>query len=340
MEMNGNNFLNACRGRNKGRIPLWIMRQAGRYLPEYRAVREKVSFYDLCRSPDLIAEVVRQPVQRFDLDAAILFSDITTILEPMGARVTYPNGGPRLDKPIDSPEAVDRLKRYDIKECLPFVLEGMAKIKETIPGTPVIGFAGSPFTVACYMIEGQGSKNFEKARKFIHAEPTAAAKLIDLLVDVTSDYLSAQVDAGADAVQLFDSWGGILSQDDYRRWSAEPTMKIFEALKEKNVPRILFVNNLAPYIDIVRDIDCEVVGVDYRMDLSRAARELPDKAVQGNLDPSILFGTPEQVSKQTRTILDSLDNHDRLIFNLGHGIQPQTPVESVEALVETVHSYR
>lgn len=316
------------------------MRQAGRYLPEYRAVRERVSFLELCRSPELIAEVVKQPIDRFGLDAAILFSDILTILEPMGAPVEFPEGGPKLKQPIDSPEAVKRLHEFDIEKEMSFVAEGIAQIKRLLPETPLIGFAGSPFTVACYLIEGQGSKAFDKAKRFVHSYPEAATDLFELLTAITTKYLKMQIEAGADAVQLFESWGGTLSQDDFVRLSARPANEIFSALKEKNVPRTLFVNNLAPYIDTVSEIDCDVVGVDYRIDLAEAQRKLPGKSVQGNLDPSLLFGPINSVKDKTQRILQSVDEPNRLIFNLGHGIQPKTPIEAVEAVVKTVHDFR
>lgn len=340
MGVENSNFIKACYGKNDGQIPVWVMRQAGRYLPDYRAVRKKVSFLELCRTPDLIAEVVRQPVEKFGLDAAILFSDILTILEPLGAPVTFPEGGPHIETPIAGPDDVDRLADFDVDKELSFVAEGIKKIKAILPDTPLIGFAGSPFTVACYLIEGQGSKNFDKAKAFLHRYPAASWQLINLVTEVTTRYLAMQVKAGADAVQIFDSWGGILSKEDYKEWSARPVNSIFEHIEELSVPRILFVNNLAPYTDIVGRIACEVIGVDYRMDLVQAAEAMPDKAVQGNLDPSVLHGAPEHVVEETQRILDSVKDHNRLIFNLGHGIQPKTPVESVEALVETVHNYR
>ncbi len=341
MGMSSSNFVKACYGQNDGRIPIWIMRQAGRYLPEYRKVREAASFLDLCRSPQLIAEVVRQPIVRFGLDAAILFSDILTMLEPMGMKFEFPEGGPQVDKPISSPDDVKRLTDFDIEHKLSFVLEGIREIKRIVPDKPLIGFVGSPFTLACYLIEGKGSKNFDRPKRFLHEHPDAAREMFDLLTDVISRYLQTQIDAGVDAVQVFDSWGGILSPDDYRKWSAEPVNRIFGRLQSnEGIPRILFVNNLAPYLNIVRDIDCEVVGVDYRMSLAQAAKALPEKAVQGNLDPSVLFGPPATVVERTKAILDSFDNHNRLIFNLGHGIQPQTPIESVHAVIDTVHKYR
>jgi len=332
-------FIKACYGKNEDRIPVWIMRQAGRYLPEYREVRKEVSFMELCKTPELIAKVVKQPIDRFSLDAAILFSDILTMLEPMGAEISFPEGGPKIAHPIATPEDVDRLHPCDVNK-LPYVFDGIRHIKKVLPNTPLIGFAGSPFTLACYLIEGQGSKNFDKAKAFLHRYPDAARKLITLLADSVSAYLSEQVKAGVDAVQLFDSWGGILSREDYRTYSAEPATRIFNSLKNTNVPRIFFVNNLSPYIDIVRDVPCEVVGVDYRMDLQKAMAELPDKAVQGNLDPSVLFGSPAHVREATQSLLKTLSNHDRLIFNLGHGIQPKTPIESVAAMIDAVKQFR
>jgi uroporphyrinogen decarboxylase len=316
------------------------MRQAGRYLPEYRAVRETVSFAELCRTPKLIAEVVRQPVHRFGLDAAILFSDILTPLEPLGLKVEFPEGGPVIGNPVRTPADLDRLKSFDVTERLGFVMEGIREIKRVLPDTPVIGFAGSPFTVACYVIQGSGSKHFSEARQFLHRYPDAGKRLFATLSEMTTSYLQAQIDAGADAVQVFESWGGILSREDFRTWSSEPVASIFRALSSSRVPRIYYVNNVAPYIDIVRDAECEVVGVDHRIDLAQAAGQLSGKSVQGNLDPSALFDTPGNVAARVKRILDSLERHDNVVFNLGHGIQPNTPVESVEALVKAVHEYR
>lgn len=340
MELKQSAYIKACYGKNDGQIPIWIMRQAGRYLPEYLEVRSKVSFNELCRSPELIAKVVKQPIDRFDLDAAILFSDILTFLEPMGAPVHFPEGGPKLEKPIDTPEDIKRLHKFDIQDDLSFVFQGIKKIKEQLPEKPLIGFAGSPFTVACYLIQGQGSKTFDKAKQFLHLYPEASEELLTLLADITADYLAHQVDAGCDSVQLFDSWGGILCRDDYVEYSVKIVNRIFGKLKEKNVPRVLFVNNLAPYLDLVNEVDCEVIGVDYRMDLQQAADALPNKAVQGNLDPNILYGSVEHVKEKTKKLLDNFNHLDRLIFNLGHGITPKTPIGSVEAMIDIVRNYR
>lgn len=340
MKLNESNFIKACYGKNDSTIPVWVMRQAGRYLPEYRKVREKVSFLELCRSPKLIAEVVRQPVERFGFDAAILFSDILIILEPMGMKVTFPEGGPRLEGRIETPEDVERLTDYDVREALPFVPDGIREIKKALPDTPLIGFAGSPFTLACYLIEGQGSKTFNSARQFIYRYPRTAEKLLSLITSVTAEYLKAQAETGVDAVQIFDSWGGLLARDDYGRWSLEYINKIFGQIEKFHIPRILYLNNTAPFTEHLKKAECDVIGADYRTNLAELARILPDKAVQGNLDPAVLFATPETVREKAKRILDSLDNHDNLIFNLGHGILPKTPVESVEALVATVHQYR
>ena len=333
-------FIDACYGCNSSKIPIWIMRQAGRYLPEYLKVRKEVSFQQLCRSPKIIAEVVDQPIRRFDLDAAILFSDILTMLEPMGIEVSFPDGGPKIANPISTIDDIKRMTSINPAHDLSFALDGIKEIKKILPDLPLIGFAGSPFTLACYLIEGQGSKTFNSAKKFLHRSPDVAEELFDFLAHALAAYLRTQIEAGADTVQLFESWGGILSHDDFARWVIKPVNKIFGKLADLKVPRILFVNNVAPYFDLLKDIDCEVIGIDYRTKLNQAMTALPNKTVQGNLDPTVLFGTPEHVKDETIKILDSLDNYDRLIFNLGHGILPETPLESVQILVDTVHNYR
>ena len=340
MALNGSTFLSACRGENHDHIPVWIMRQAGRYLEEYRAVRERATFAELCHSPQLIAEVVRQPVERFGLDAAILFSDILTMLEPMGVEVSFPEGGPRIANPVTTPEDIKRLGSIDPNAQLDFVLEGIREIKRVLPDSPLIGFVGSPFTLACYLIEGKGSKHFAQAKRFFHRYPDAGDELINLLAQNLATYLEAQISAGAEAVQIFESWGGILSHHDFGRLSAGPVNEVFRRLKEVNVPRIYFVNNVAPYFDLVNEVECEVVGVDYRVDIATAAERLPEKAIQGNLDPSALFGPADKVAQMTRELIEAMPDHNRFIFNLGHGIQPCTPVENVEVMVKTAHEFR
>ncbi len=340
MGLESSPFIKACYGRNDGAIPIWIMRQAGRYLPEYQEVRARVSFPELCRSPKLIAEVVRQPVQRFNLDAAILFSDILTILEPMGIPISFPDGGPKIGTPLRRPEDAGNLHDCDPGSDLNFVMAGIHEIKAILPTAPLIGFAGSPFTLFCYLVEGQGSKTFDRAKQFLHQYPDAAHRVIDCLTKNVAEYLAAQVDAGVDAVQIFDSWGGVLSHPDYDAWSAEPIRAILDRLKDKKVPRIVFVNGVAPYVDIVAGLDCEVIGVDYRSELKTIAMQAKGKSVQGNLDPTVLFGSPIEVERRTGDLLSSLDCYDNLVFNLGHGILPETPISSVEAMIKSVRSFR
>ncbi|MCD6249970.1 MAG: uroporphyrinogen decarboxylase [candidate division Zixibacteria bacterium] len=243
MGVSNNRFLDACYGRNNGSIPIWVMRQAGRYLPEYREVRAKISFEELCQSPDIIAEVVKQPIDRFGMDAVILFSDIMTMLTPMGVRVTFPDGGPKIDKPLQSLDDVKRLTDFDIEAGLGFVLRGIRNIKKILPDTPLIGFIGSQFTLSCYLTRPEGTKNFDHAKMFLHNQPKAAEEMFERLIVVMTRYLQAQIDAGAEVVQMFCSWDGILSYDDFRRWTVEPARRIFNGLKENNVPRILFINN-------------------------------------------------------------------------------------------------
>lgn len=333
-------FIKACYGKNDGALPIWVMRQAGRYLAEYRAVREKVSFLELCRTPELVAKVTSDPVKKFGFDAAILFSDILPILEPLGFNLDYAEGGPKVTPAIREPEQAERLEEYDVAERMSYVYDGVRAIKERIPETPLLGFAGSPFTLACYAIEGKGSKTFDTVKQFMYRHPKATDRLLSLITDATIVYLQEQIKAGADGIQLFDSWSGILAVNEYEQWSLKYSRRIFEALKEFKTPRILFVNNLAPYIHQVADLDIEVVGVDYRMDLARAAAALPGKSLQGNLDPNALYCQPDELRMRIRRMLDGLRSHDNLIVNLGHGILPSAPEESVAIFVEEAHAYR
>ncbi len=333
-------FIKAAYGRPHERIPIWIMRQAGRYLPEYRAVREKVSFEELCRSPEWMAVVTKQPVDIFGFDAAILFSDILLPLEPMGMKVSYEDGGPVLSPTIRQPDDIGHFELYDPADEMGFVLAGIREIKKRLEDiVPLIGFCGSPFTLACYMIEGGGSWSFTEIKKFLYAYPKETSRLLAYLAELNGRYLKAQINAGVDAVQVFDSWGGILSPDMYREYSLRHIKTMFEICKTEGVPRILYLNNAAPYLASLADLDCEVIGVDWRVDLPEAMAILDGKTVQGNLDPHALFGTPESVFKDALAILEKTAGKSNFIFNLGHGIQPETPVENVQMLVETVHSF-
>ncbi len=338
--MTDSSFIKACYGKNDGILPVWIMRQAGRYLSEYRAIRESVSFIELCRTPELVAQVTTDPVKKFFFDAAILFSDILLLLEPMGLKVIYEEGGPRVMPPIKSADDIDRLEVNNIRSEMSYVFEGVKAIKSRLPQPPLIGFAASPFTLACYAIEGHGSKHFENVKRFMYTNPSATDKLLNKLTDATIEYLQGQIAAGVDAVQIFDSWGGILATEEYWCWSLKYIERIWKALSVARLPRILFVNNVAPYLHLLAEIDCEVIGVDYRADLSLVAAQLKDKSIQGNLDPNILFGSVDDIRRRTRKMLDRLQRLDNLIVNLGHGILPQTPEQSITAFVDEVHTYR
>ncbi len=334
-------FISAAYGRPHPRVPVWIMRQAGRYLPEYRAVREKVSFAELCRSPELIAKVTKQPVDIFGMDAAIIFSDILLPLEPMGIKIDYENGGPALSPVVRNPEDFSQFEWYDPSDEMAYVLAGIRETKKQLGDVaPLIGFCGSPFTLACYMIEGGGSWRFSEIKKFLYNFPSETTRLLSYLAELSGRYLKAQINAGVDAVQVFDSWGGILPPDLYREFSLAHIRAVFDICKTENVPRILYLNNSAPYLKLLAELDCEVVSVDWRTDLADAMTILDGKAVQGNLDPHALFGPPEMVFKQTVGILESTAGKDNFIFNLGHGILPETPVENVKMLVDTVHAFR
>jgi uroporphyrinogen decarboxylase len=330
-------FLRACRGEATERPPLWIMRQAGRYLPEYRAIRSTVSFLDLCKRPDLACEVTLQPIRRFGFDAAILFSDILIPVEAMGLPVEFPNdGGPKLRAPVRTKADVDRLRVPDA-DATPFVWEAIRKIRAGLPpGTPLIGFSGAPFTLASYMVEGGGSKTFARVKGLLHSDPDAARGLLQKLAHTVTRYLAAQIEAGVQAVQLFDSWGGALAPDDYESFALPYTTEIVASLRGKGVPIIVYVGDGGTLLERIARTGCDVVGLDWRVDIGEARARLgPDRPVQGNLDPCALFAPPEVVTRKARAIVASAGGRGH-IFNLGHGILPETPIASVEALVRAV----
>ena len=335
------NFISAAYGRSHERIPVWIMRQAGRYLPDYRAVKKNYSFMEICRSSELMAEVTTQPIEALGFDAAIIFSDILLPLQPMGLEVDFTEAGPRLHPLIETPDDVARLRMFDPALELNFVLDGIKATQARLDGrVPLLGFCGTPFTMAYYAAEGRSSLNDTKIKRFIFQYPEAAEKLLGMLAEIIGRYLKAQIEAGADAVQLFDSRGGILTREDYLRYSLPFIKRVFEICRTEGVPRILYVNNSAPYLDYLADVDCEVVSIDWRTDIRKAREILKGKAIQGNLDPHLLFASPANLESAIKRLLDRIGDDNGFIFNLGHGIQPQTPVENVRLLVETVHGYR
>ncbi|MEW5701003.1 MAG: uroporphyrinogen decarboxylase [Candidatus Zixiibacteriota bacterium] len=333
-------FIEVCYGRPVTRRPIWIMRQAGRYQASYRAVRERHTFEEVCRTPELACQVTLQPVREFDLDAAILFSDILVLLPPLGLPVRFEEGGPTITNPIADVGQVDRLRRFDPGRDVDFVPAAVRRIRAALPpSVPLIGFSGAPFTLACYAIEGTTSRDFTVARRFFHERPVAAQRLMTHLADAIADYLSAQIAAGADAVQMFDSWGGLLSPEDYREIVVPHYLTILERIRKPGVPVILYAGGTSHLLQPLVDVPFDVISVDWRTRLRTAATMCREAtALQGNLDPTALFASREEIARRATAIMNEMDTTDKgHIFNLGHGILPDTPEEHLRALVEVVH---
>jgi len=338
-------FLRALAGETLPVPPIWLMRQAGRYLPEYRATRSEAgSFIDLCYNPDLACEVTLQPLRRYDFDAAILFSDILVIPQALGQHLAFKQGeGPQLDAIRDA-SGLGILNVDRIHDTLGPVYETVAKLSTSIPShTSLIGFAGAPWTVATYMVEGKGSKDFANIRRFAYGDPNGFSRLIDILVEATTQYLLKQVEAGAECIQLFETWGGVLSENGFKRWVIEPTKKIVANLKavHPDLPVIGFPRGAGLHlIDFKQHTCVDAVGLDSGVPLKWVAENLqPLGPVQGNLDPMYLITGGDEMIKETRRILDTLRNGP-FIFNLGHGITPETSPENVGKLVEFIRNYR
>ena len=331
-------FLRACRGEQTERAPLWLMRQAGRYLPEYREVRAGVSFLELCKTPKLAAEVTLQPIRRFGFDAAILFSDLLVPLEAMGLAVEFTDKGPTLPQPLRTPDDLGRISRFDPTARTGFVMETIQQVRRDLGDTPLIGFAGAPFTVATYAIEGKTAKTFSETKKLFYREPEVARRLLALIADATRDYLLAQVRAGAQALQLFDSWVGVMSAEDFETFVLPPTAALVAALRETGVPVIYFGNGAAAILDRVARVGATVYGVDWRLPIDEARARLGGAAaVQGNLDPAVLLGPIADIERRATDIVRRGGKRGH-VFNLGHGITPDAPIEAVEALVAAVRS--
>lgn len=340
MTMRSERFLRACRREPVDCTPVWMMRQAGRYLPEYRAIRKKYDFLTMCKTPELAAEVTLQPIDRIGVDAAIIFADILLPLESMGLKLRFAqNEGPVIDNPVRSLRDAEQLKLIEAEEQLPYVMEALRIVRKELDGkVPLIGFAGAPFTLASYAIEGRGSRDYRICKTFMWNEPQAWRTLMDKLAEVTLNYLKAQVSAGAQALQLFDSWAGALSADDYREYALPYTKYILDGLRDCGVPVIHFANQTGTYLELIREAGGDVIGIDWRVDLAEARRILGnDVAIQGNLDPMTLFAPPEIIEKKVASILEKNNWMPGHIFNLGHGINKETPVEHAIAFVEAVH---
>jgi len=339
-DLKNDTLLRALACKPTAHTPIWLMRQAGRYLPEYNKTRAKAgSFLKLAKTPALAAEVTLQPLERFPLDAAIVFSDILTIPDAMGLGLAFAEGeGPRFERPLRDEKAILGLAAPDLAQ-LDYVFGAIRESKRAISGrVPLIGFSGSPFTLACYMVEGSGSDNWRTLKTMLHARPDLLHRILEVNARAVTDYLNAQIEAGADAVMLFDTWGGNLAHDQYEEFSLKYSRAIFQQVKK--APTILFTKGGNPWLDAMMKSGCAAVGLDWTAD-ARAARKLADGkvALQGNLDPSALFAPPERVREAARKVLESFGAAPGHIFNLGHGILPQTPVESVAALVDEVRAY-
>ncbi|HVV86266.1 MAG TPA: uroporphyrinogen decarboxylase [Kofleriaceae bacterium] len=338
-------FLRACRRQPVERTPIWMMRQAGRYLPAYRAVRARASFLDLCHRPELACEVTLQPIAEYGFDAAILFSDILITLPAMGLDIAFPDKGPVIGNPVRDRAAIDRLTVPVAAEQLGFVLDAVSLIRRELPaGTPLIGFAGAPFTLVTYAVEGGGSKEYSKTKALLFGDEAGAHALLEKMADTVAGYLIAQLEAGAQAVQLFDSWAGILSPADFERYALRWAKHVIDRVRAspaaEGAPIIYFVNGCAPYLASYATSGADVLGVDWRIGIDTVRSAVGDGvALQGNLDPGALFA-PE--GELRRRVIDVLDRAGPLghVFNLGHGVQPDTDPGRVRVMVETVREHR
>lgn len=333
-------FLKACRGEEVPHIPVWLMRQAGRYLPEYQAVRSGIDFLTLCKTPKLAAEVTLQPIDILGVDAAILFSDILVVPEAMGMALEFHDkSGPLFPEPVRDRAYVEKLKIPEPEADLPYVYDTIRLLSEKLKDrVPLIGFAGAPFTLATYMIEGSGSKSFVNTKKMMFTDPKLFSDLMDKITTSVITYLSAQVAAGAQALQMFDTWAGILAPDDYRAFELPYVKRAVTELKKLGVPVIYFVNGTAGLVNDIKDAGADVYGVDWKMDLADAITGFgADTVVQGNIDPTALFLPEDKLRSKVRDILQKGKAAKGHVFNLGHGILPETPVEGAKALVRAVH---
>src|SRR5210317_855376 len=341
MTLKNDLFLRALKGETVERPPVWMMRQAGRYLPEFMEIREKYDFFTRCRTPELASEITVQPIRRYGMDAAILFSDILVIPQAMNIEVQMkPNFGPYLPNPIRSQKDVDAVVVPDVHEELGYVMEAIKQTKELLNDeVPLIGFAGSPWTILCYCVQGQGSKNFDIAKSFCFSQPIAAHALLQKITDTTIAYLKAKVEAGVDAVQVFDSWGGMLAPEDYSEFSWKYIQQIIDALKDL-VPVIAFGKGCWFALPEMAKSGASALGVDWTCS-AKNARYLTGGQItlQGNFDPARLLSPPAEITRRVHQMIDEFGK-DRYIANLGHGILPNIPLENAEAFIEAVKSYK
>jgi len=335
-------FLNACRGKQVDRMPVWLMRQAGRYMPEYRAIRKRHNFLEMIGSPELATEITLQPIKAFDLDAAIIFSDILPTLGELGFEIEYVDSvGPVIGNPVRSPDDIVRLKASENHTQSRATCEAIRLTCAALNGTiPLIGFAGAPFTLAAYAIEGGSSNHFLATRQFLREHPKPFHSLLGRIADAVSEYVRGQVEAGASAVQLFDSWAGVLGPTDFADFALPYARQILDTLQDTGVPRIYFSTGTCGILPQIKETGADVVGIDWRTSIARARSTLGgDITIQGNLDPTVLLSSASEAKRQARIILDEMNGARRYIFNLGHGVLKETPVDHVRQLVDTVHSH-
>jgi uroporphyrinogen decarboxylase len=332
-------FLRACRREPVDRTPVWFMRQAGRYMPEYRALREKHSLLALCRTPELAVEVTLQPVTALGVDAAILFSDLLLPLTPLGIEFDFKKGeGPVIETVVRSAADVAKLRRFEPREELRYVLDAIRMLRRELSGkVPLIGFGGAPFTLASYAIEGGHSSNYLLAKSLMYQQPDVWHRFAGLLAEIMADYLRAQVEAGVQALQIFDSWIGALDVADYRELVLPHMRTLFAGLRDVGVPLIHFGTGTGHLLEVQREAGGDVIGLDWRTPLEAGFARLPGAAIQGNLDPTLLFAPRERLLGRVDAVLASAGGRAGYVFNLGHGILPGTPVENVKAVVEHVH---
>ncbi len=328
---------NALRGLPVDRVPVWFMRQAGRYLPEYQAVRANHSFLDLCGSVELSTEVTLQPVDRFGVDAAIVFSDILVVPEAMGIPLRFDEGhGPRLE-PVRTEADVRALRHPDVRKALPTAPNTIRAFRAARPDVPILGFAGAPWTLFCYAVEGHGSKEWVAPKRMLRENPALATELLNRFADLVGDHLQQQVEAGAAAVQIFDTWAGALDSEDFRRFALPATRRALERVT--GAPRIFYTKDAGPFLPWLTESGADVIGLDWRVDLAWARSVLGTIPVQGNLDPIALYGPPDDIRRRTTAILEAGGGLGH-VFNLGHGVQPTTPIGGVEAMIAAVHAWK
>ena len=340
-------FLRALLRQPTEYTPVWLMRQAGRYLPEYCETRRRAgNFLNLCKSPAMACEVTLQPLARYDLDAAILFSDILTVPDAMGLGLYFAEGeGPRFERPLKDEWEIRNLSAPDPHAELQYVMDAVSEIRRALDGSvPLIGFSGSPWTLACYMVEGGSSSDYRKVKSLAYSRPDLMHHILEVTAQAVVKYLNAQIEAGAQAVMIFDSWGGVLADGAFQEFSLAYTRRVLAQLKREHdgvqIPRIVFTKGGGLWLDEIAASDTDAVGLDWTVNLGRARAQVGHKvALQGNLDPNVLFGTPEAIEREAIRVLESFGPHAGHVFNLGHGISQHTPPEAVTVLVETVHRH-